>query len=178
MVMVVIGGIGFGVAVASYLYVKSKYLRFTDTRYSGVKMITSSISQTDPLEVNQHYVVIPGGTNELDISLKLGTNYPVNTYLSFYQPFPLCGQANAAVNIPTGPFTQINLNPSEAVTVYSYRLWNNYGALFIVVNDLGTNKWKLMRIWALDVNGTGQTSLQDTQSYTADGSNARNPKTS
>ena len=159
-VMIVIGGIGLGIAIASYLYVKSKYSRFTDTKYSGVKMITTSMASNETLEeVNRHYVVVPGGTNTIDIYIKLGIHYPENTYVSFYQPFPLCGQANDAVSIPTGPRTNIYLNVPSESSLDSYSLWNNYGVLLVVVDDLGISKWKVVRIWSLDLSTTGQTSM-------------------
>lgn len=179
LVMVAIGGVGLGIAVASYLYVKKKYARFTDTKLNGIKTITESMAPTDELEVNRHYVIFPGGTNSIDIYLKLGVNYAVDTYLSFYQPFPLCGQINAPVILGNGPRTLIHLNvPQESTgSPLTYNLYNNYGALFIVDDDLGTRKWKLVRLWSLDLSDTGQTSLLDTQSFTSDGA-PRRPKTS
>jgi hypothetical protein len=178
LVMAAIGGVGLGIAIASYLYVKSKYARFTDTKLNGVRAITTSMAPTDELEVNRHYVVIPGGTNTVNIYLNFGTNYAVDSYLSFYQAFPLCGEANAAVVIGTGPKTLIHLNVPEESATLTYDLYNNSGALFIVDDDLGIRKWKLVRLWSLDLSNTGQTFLLDTQSFTKDGANARRPKTS
>ena len=177
--MIAIGGIGLGIAIFSYTYVKSKYSRFSDTTLNGVKTITASMAPTDELEVNQHYLVFPGGTNSINIYLKLGVNYPVNTYVSFYQPFTVCGQANPEVVVGSGPRTLINFNvPQESNgDPLTYDLYNNYGALFVVADDLGTRKWKFVRTWSLNLSTTGQTFLTDTESYTSDGGNARRPKT-
>jgi hypothetical protein len=156
-VLTILAGLGMITAIASLIYVENRLSIFTDASISGVLPLFST--PPSGFRLNVHYVCIPSA--DIFITLPDAGALSSETYLSLYQPWPLCGQSNS----PTTYYTTITF-PGLVPTV---SLNYNMGILLKVVMDITTKRWKIIRTWEIDAGTDGVTSRVDCTSYILEG---------
>jgi hypothetical protein len=169
LVMLIIASIGAVVALYANDYVSKKLSIFRNPGVTGVLELKHTPpgfgTNPDPdFEVNVHYVC----TNATNINVQLSeaTFYQIGTYVSFYLPFLACGRDNTS--LPKAWVIVYFNTPEESLTS-TLTLTRNDGALFMVCDDMGDLKWKLMRTWSLDLEYNGRSGLTDAYSFVLEG---------
>lgn len=144
-VMLIVASFGAIVSLYAFLYVKKKLSIFKDPAVTGVLELKQTPpgygTNPDPnFEVNVHYVCT--NTANIDVALSNASYYSVDTYVSFYVPFLLCGQVNSAHRTVT-----VHLENSQTVvlgeiTAHCLSLWTIW--VTISGNFFVSGSWRSM----------------------------------